>query len=476
MIVVIFTGCATVTVDEVGAEIVTLSETESVLSEESEHMSLEGYWEGALSIGGNPPLKLAFNVTQTDETYGATLSIPQQGVTNLPIESVKYDVQTNEIAFNMTALAAVFAGTVVSDKQDSIVGIFSQSGMEFPLTVVRMPEGQIRKAKMQEPVAPYPYISEDVTIIQTKEGFSLAGTVTRPKEPGRYPAVILITGSGAQDRDETIMEHKPFLVIADALTRAGIVVLRYDDRGFAASEGNVSEATTLDFADDAESVFDYLKEQSYVNPDKIGIIGHSEGGLVAMIVASRNPDVSFIISMAGSGVDGISVLEAQTTALLLAQGAPEAAIAQVVALNLAIYNTVINENIPLETRKEEISAMLASFGMDAQSIDAQKAVLFSTWYMTFLQLDPAPYVEQIDVPVLILNGTKDTQVTSQLNVPAIESALSKGGNTSYTTIVYEGFNHLFQQAQTGSVEEYGVIETTIEPIVLNDIISWILDL
>jgi len=211
-----------------------------------------------------------------------------------------------------------------------------------------------------------------------------------------------------------------------------------------------------------------------VDKTKVGILGHSEGGVIAPIVASNNQEVGFIILMAGTGVDGMEVLKDQTAAILRAQGAPEAYISQIVALNESIYRMIIEPSVDMEDQKQKVAAKLTSLGVGPEEVKAQIAALFSPWYRYFLMLDPADYLEKTRVPVLVLNGTKDIQVTSTLNVPAIEAALIRGGNTQSTTIVYEGLNHLFQPAQTGSVEEYASIEITIDPQVLNDIATWIL--
>lgn len=310
---------------------------------------------------------------------------------------------------------------------------------------------------------------------QKPEGFLLAGTITRPVGEGPFPSVVLISGSGAQNRDEELAGHRPFLVLADALTRSGIVVLRYDDRGFAESGGDASAATTLDFADDAESAVAYLKTLSYVDASSIGVIGHSEGAIIGPIVAQRNNDLDFLVLMAGPGVTGMEVLEDQTAAILRAQQAPEEVIAQAVSTNMAIYATVLDESLTLEERKASVLQTLVSLGLPSDAGKAQIGALFSPWYMTFLVLNPATYLQQLDIPVMILNGTKDTQVSALLHVPAIEAALLSGGNTRYTTKVYEGLNHLFQPAMTGSPEEYASIATTIDPQVLQDIASWIVN-
>ncbi len=463
LIIAIVTGCASMSEESSGSPTPTDG---PALAEENEAIDLSGYWEGTLAISPVSSLTMGFVITGTE----AMLQIPSQGLKDYSVTSIRQEGAL--LTIEMEAMQASFSGTYDGATQQ-IVGTFTQMGQALPL-VLSLSE-QKEQSRPQDPQKPYPYISEDVFFTQSKEGFQLAGTITRPEGDGPFPAVILISGSGPQNRDEALMGHRPFLVLSDELTRSGIVVLRYDDRGFGESGGDASEATSLDFATDAESALTYLKGMPYVDSDNLGIIGHSEGAIIAPIVAQRDKDVDFLILMAGSGVDGVAVLEDQTAAILRAQQVPEPAIAQAVATNLAIYATVLDKSRPLEERKASVLQMLMSFGLPSEAAKAQISALFSPWYMTFLNLDPATYLQDLDIPVMILNGTKDTQVSASLHVPAIEEALLSGGNTRYTTKVYEGLNHLFQPATTGSPEEYALIETTLDEQVLQDISSWILE-
>jgi uncharacterized protein len=476
IILYILTGCSTpieeTAVESSSSMAVPAGETFVEVAKASTS-NLAGTWEGLLKVQPGVELKLLFTIEKSAEGYTSTLTIPQQGVTGLPVTSTTLDAN-DKVEFLISTIGVRFTGTFnFNEPGTRIEGTFEQSGFKFPL--VLSPSRQTTSTgRPQDPIPPYPYISEEVEFIQQPEGFSLAGTITRPIVAGKHPAVVLVTGSGLQDRDEAIMGHRPFLVLADALTKAGIVVLRYDDRGFAKSKGDATEATTVDFAMDAASAVSYLARQTYVDSAKVGIIGHSEGGVIAPIVASKTLEVGFIVLMAGTGVNGIEVLKDQTAALLRAQGTPDGYIEQIVALNDSIYQIIIDPNRDLEDRKHTVADKLASLGMGTDEINSQLAALFSPWYRYFLTLDPAGYLEKTSVPVLVLNGTKDTQVTSALNVPAIEEALKRGGNTQSTTIVYDGLNHLFQPAQTGAIAEYASIDITIDPRVLNDIATWIL--
>lgn len=432
-------------------------------------IDVTGYWEGTLAISPTNSLSIGFIITPSEEGFlEATLQIPTQGLRDFKVSSIKIDKTL--LTIEIEQLQASFTGTY-DDETQQIEGTFLQMGQSLPLNL-KLATLQ-EKTRPQDPIKPYPYISQDITFTQSPMGFLLAGTITKPQGNGPFPAVVLISGSGSQNRDEELMGHRPFLVLADALTRNGIVVLRYDDRGFAESKGDASSATSIDFADDAESAIEYLKTLSYVDTNNIGIIGHSEGAIIGPIVAHRNKDVRFLVLMAGSGVDGIAVLEDQTAAILRAQQVPETAIAQAVEANLRIYTIVLDESKTLDERKQAVLEILLSLGLSTEQATSQITALFSPWYMKFLTLNPATYLQDIDIPVMILNGTKDTQVSSSLHVPAIESALLSGGNSRYTTNVYEGLNHLFQPATTGAPDEYGNIEITIDPIVLQDISSWI---
>ncbi len=466
LMIALNTGCTSMSED------LPVSSTQSIvptMETEVESTDLTGYWQGTLEVSPSATLVMGFTITSSEEgAYDALLQIPSQGVKDMSVSSIR--VEGTSLTIAMEALQASFSGTYERETA-RIVGTFVQMGQSLPL-VLSLGEQQ-ELTRPQDPKRPYPYLSEDMFFTQTTEGFQLAGTITRPEGEGPFPAVVLVSGSGPQNRDEALMGHRPFLVLADALTRSGIVVLRYDDRGFAQSGGDASSATTLDFADDAESAVQHLLSLPYVDAGNVGIIGHSEGAIIAPIVAQRNKEVDFLVLMAGSGVDGVAVLEDQSAAILRAQQAPEAIIEQTVRANRDIYATLLDESRTLQERKLAVLQALLSLGLPKESANAQISALFSPWYMTFLVLDPAFYLKDVDIPVMILNGTKDTQVSSSLNVPAIEAALLAGGNTRYTTKVYEGLNHLFQPAMTGSPEEYASIETTIEPQVLEDIASWI---
>jgi len=337
----------------------------------------------------------------------------------------------------------------------------------------------------QEPTKLYGYHSEDVTFQNTKANITLAGTLTLPSKEGNYPVVILISGQGPQNRDEEVYGHKPFLIIADYLTRNGIAVLRYDDRGFSQSSGDFASATSLDFATDVESAISYLKTRKEINKDNIGLIGHSEGGLIAPIVASKSKEIGFIILLGGVGLPGDKLMMIHEELIERAFGVPETEIQKSKIFTAAIskllsktkdpqaFKADLNqyvkgnfENIPTYIKPPEMTK--------EEYIVAQIERFSSPWWQFILRYDPAPTLQKVTCPVLALNGEKDLQVPPQENLTAIGNALKKGGNTNVTIKELPNLNHFFQECTTGSPAEYAAIEQTFSPTALTEISNWIL--
>jgi hypothetical protein len=325
----------------------------------------------------------------------------------------------------------------------------------------------------QNPVKPYPYREEEVTYANKAGGNTLAATLTVPPGKGPFPAVLLIVGSGPHDRDESLMGHKPFLVLADYLTRKGIVVLRADKRGVGKSTGDNETATTADYATDAEAGVAYLKTRSEVDPHKIGLVGHSEGGVIAPMAAVADPDVAFIVMMAGSGVEGDQILVEQGRLIAEAGGmskekAEENAVKQREVLAL------------VETEKDsaildkELREKLAADGLPEAQIGATIKIATAPWFRYFLTYDPAVTLRKVTCPVLVINGSLDLQVPPAQNLPAIRKALQDGGNKHFEVDELPGLNHLFQTAKTGAPSEYGEIEETMSPVALDKMGGWIL--
>lgn len=432
---------------------------------------IDGTWLGTLDAGGLK-LRLAFHITNTADGLTATWDSLDQNVKGLPVTSVTREGAS--LRMEMKASGATFAGKINKDL-NVIDGTFTQAGTPLPLVLKRVKdEAELRAPapqpkRPQNPVKPYPYREEELTYENGQAGIKLAATLTIPQGKGPFPAVVLITGSGPQDRDETVMGHKPFLVLADYLTRKGIAVLRADDRGIAKSGGNFATATAADFATDTEAGIAFLKTRSEVNPLKIGLIGHSEGGIIAPMVAARNHDVAFVVMMAGSGVRGDQILVAQVAAGNEAVGMSHAAAEKAGAAEREILTVLESEKDPAKLRPA-----LARW-IPPDQLDGQIAKLNSPWFRYFLEYDPAPALRKVTCPVLAINGEKDTQVPPKQNLPAIRKALEEGGNRHFEVTELPGLNHLFQTAKTGAVLEYQQIEETVSPAVLEKIANWILN-
>lgn len=318
----------------------------------------------------------------------------------------------------------------------------------------------------QTPQPPFPYRSEDITIFSRAPGVKLACTLTVPDGGKAYPAMALVTGSGPQDRDETVFGHKTFLVIADYLARRGIGVLRCDDRGTGKSSGRFLGATTADFSLDAEAAYQYLSRRTDVTA--VGIGGHSEGAVIAAMVASRRSDVSFVVMLAGTGVRGDEVSYAQGAAIRRARGASNAEIESYQSMARALVAMARRGSTEAEMLKVAREKYVST--PDAERI---ARLLADPWHRSFVGYDPAPMLSRIKCPVLVLNGDRDLQVLADQNVPAIEAALSKGGNQDVTVRRFPNLNHLFQTSTTGVPDEYPQIEETIAPVVLETMAEWL---
>lgn len=340
----------------------------------------------------------------------------------------------------------------------------------MPFVLTRLKDAaQLERPRPQNPTPPYPYKSEDVEYRNPIGNFQLAATLTTPKSSAAAPAVVLITGSGPQDRDESILGHKPFLVLSDYLTRRGVAVLRVDDRGIAKSGGTFATSTTADFATDVEAGVAYLKTRAEVNPNKIGLVGHSEGAIIAPMVAARNADVAFIVMMAGSGVGGEDILISQTQLISEASGTPHEAAEKNAADERAVLD-IVRQEADIDALKKKLAGLIPEAQMDA----AIKP-LTSPWFRYFLSYDPAVALEKVKCPVLAIGGSKDLQVPPKQNLPAIRKALEAGGNKNIEVEELPGLNHLFQTAKTGAPSEYAEIEETIAPVALEKITRWILN-
>lgn len=453
-------------------------------------------WKGVIEIG---PSSIEFVVKFAPAAAGqggtagftGTMDIPVQGLTDGALQDVVYT--QDRMAFTLVppgapeAMWAKFSASIDPEGKTA-QGELNQSGGTFPITLERLNKEQARDLKPkrpQMPVPPFPYTVREVEYDNDAGGVHLAGTLTIPEGDGPHPAAILITGSGPQDRDESIMGHKPFLVIADHLTRHGIAVLRVDDRGVGGSTGSISDSTTEDFAGDVMAGIEFLRQQRGIDASKIGLIGHSEGALVAPIVAaqtSRGTDeVAFVVLLAGPGLPGAQLLSIQLEAILRASGVSEESIAKQIASQGILTQSVLSDEEGGDDRAVDAIRELVreQMGLDDASevpeaiVDAQLAQMNSPWFRYFLALDPRPYLKRVKCPVLALNGALDLQVPAERNLNEISRALAAGGNDDVTTSLLPGLNHLFQEAATGLPAEYAQIPQTFAPGALKKMTDWI---
>ncbi len=441
--------------------------------------SLAGNWMGTLESGPGATLRIALHLTRSpDGILTGTLDSVDQGAMGLPLGAVT--LNGSAVSIELKAPAALLTGTLSSDGSE-IAGEWRQGGGSLPLTMRRADTVPVLD-RPQEPKGPLPYRAEDVQFPSKQAGVQLAGTLTLPQSGGPFPAVLLITGSGAQNRDEELLGHKPFLVIADHLTRAGIAVLRVDDRGTAKSTGVFAGSTTADFVEDAAGSLAYLESRKEIDPKQIGLLGHSEGAVIAPMLAVRDTGVAFVVMMAGTGVSGRDVLKAQAAAVMRAAGASDAAIAANQALQEELFGLAGNDMSPLvrDARVREIEAELLAKLPDDQraamepTIKAQVATGSSAWMRYFVNLNPALTLQKLRTPVLVLNGALDQQVLASQNLPAIAQALEQAGNPDYEIVKFPHLNHLFQTAVTGGPGEYAQIPETVAPLALDVMTTWIL--
>ena len=432
---------------------------------------ITGKWMGILKIQGME-LDLYFNISKKENNYTATLDVPKQGANGIPVTAIELVDSTLNISIG--ALGMTYMGII---KNNSIIkGEFKQRGTLLPLDLKRVTAEATILVQPQTPKAPFPYQEEKITFRNTKDQITLAGTLTLPQNIQDFPTVILISGSGPQNRNSEIFGHQPFWVIADYLTRQGIGVLRFDDRGTEESQGDFSTATSLDFAEDVRAAVTYLKNRKDISADKIGLIGHSEGGAIAPLVASQSNDVGFIVLLAGPGMRGKELLLLQKATIEKASEIPAPITERGQVVFGGAYDMILNSDPKDPTVRD---SMIAYFRTSYNNLMPEDQLhnlanqLSSPWMMNFIKHDPTLALQKVQVPVLALNGEKDLQVPAKENLEAIEAALKKGGNTRFSTKQFPKLNHLFQTCETGLVSEYGLLEETFSEEVLKEITEWI---
>lgn len=445
---------------------------------EFQESDLTGSWLGKLKVQGFE-LRLIFHLSlDENKKLKASLDSPDQGAQGIGLGDVSFI--DGKIKINAPALMAFYEGNMV--QPDSMNGTWNQAGQSFDLPIKKQ-EKEIVVKRPQEPKPPFSYQVEEVNFKNEKAGHQLAGTLTIPKGDGKFPAVILISGSGAQNRDEELFGHKPFWVIADYLTRNGIAVLRYDDQGVGKSGGSQLNTTSFDYSFDAEAAFIFLKSDPRINHKAIGFAGHSEGGLIAPIVISRNNDVGFFISLAGPSLRGKELLELQSRALQLASGKNETDIKKDQEWTSEMFRIIMNEKNNEKAQKqivENYGIFLKSEGKTDEEIEKEIQMLNRSfpmvaynWMRYFLTTDPASFLSKLYCPALVLNGDKDLQVISNENLKTYEMIFKKSGFKDYQLIELKNHNHLFQHCTTGLPAEYGQIEETFSLEALETIANWI---
>ncbi len=438
----------------------------------------EGNWLAVISRR-KVRMRVGLHIEGSEKGLKGYMVSPDQTVEQFPLDKILW---TGDSLILSCKKAGLQIRSLMQAGCDSLKGLWVQT-VTLEVAFARV-ESLPDLSRPQEPLPPFPYRTEEVSIPNKKGGFELSGTLSYPEGDGPFPAVVLISGSGPQNRDEELLGHKPFLLIADFLTRQGMAVLRYDDRGTGKSGGTFHTANTYDLATDAEAAFAFLLKHPAVSADHIGLIGHSEGGMIAPLVASRNSKVAFIILLAAPGTSGQQILLDQAELIGRADSVPLEELNDNLRIARMTYDIIarekkkeeagrkIRELIKKET--ENMSAEeIAEAGLTEQAINAMVYELTSDWFSTFVRFNPEVYLKKVRCPVLALNGEKDLQVPAALNLEGINRALKSGKCPSFEVVALPDLNHLFQHCATGSPSEYVKIRETMSPEVLQIMIRWI---
>jgi len=423
---------------------------------------IDGDWLGSLDTGMGK-LRLVLHLTNTEDGLMATMDSLDQGANGMPVNSVARTGAS--LKFEMKSIGGNYDGTISADLS-TFSGTWMQMGKSFPLAFKRVKNAsELELRRPQNPVKPYPYREEEVSYSNPAAKIQLAATLTIPPGKGPFPAVLLMAGSGPHDRDETLMGHKPFFVLADYLTRKGIVVLRADKRGIGKSGGNYTQAVMADFGSDGDAGVAYLKNRAEGDPHNIGLVGHSEGGIEAPMVAAHNPDVAFVVMMAGPGVPGDEILAEQTVLIGRAAGKSQEEVEKDAAIQREML-AAVKKDTDYAALEKDLRAVMAGKVPEAQ-MGMQIKMVSSPWFRDFLLYDPATTLSKLTCPVLDINGEKDLQVPPDQNLPPIRKALAAADELP-------GLNHLFQDAKTGAIGEYAEIEETMSSVAMQKVASWIL--
>ncbi|MEH6536215.1 MAG: alpha/beta fold hydrolase [Psychroserpens sp.] len=440
---------------------------------------LSGVWHGIAKTPDNKEITFVFLLEKNGEVYTSTMAIPTFNVDGIKPKSTSFEEGT--LLIDAPDLGMKYEG-IWNKTTHLFEGNYNEGSVKLVLNLKKGNPIIAKIIRPQEPIEPYPYYEEDVTFDNAEAGVSLSGTFTRPSKKGKYPVVVLISGSGRTDRNGSSATHRPFLVLSDYLTRNNIAVLRYDDRGFGESTGDFSKATTADFAQDVLSAVHYLKSRNDIDTKKIGLIGHSEGGIIAPLTANQTDDVAFAVLLAATGIPGNEVALMQTKTIRSFPVPDEAAFEQNVRKSHDIL--LSNKSIPEIGRElfahntAFLTPILKSLGAPdaniSKFIENETKTSLKPWTRYFLSYNPSVEIEKLQIPVLSLNGSKDQQVNAAINQNAIRAALIKGNNMNYKVLELENLNHMFQECKTGDINEYKDIEQTISPMVLEIISNWVL--
>ncbi|MCX7799566.1 MAG: CocE/NonD family hydrolase [Fimbriimonadales bacterium] len=429
-------------------------------------------WHGLLSLPGS---KLTLVVRSDGKA--ATLDVPEQGAKGIPL--TRFEVRKGVLRFEARSIGASFEGQL-NESGTRAAGKFRQGGLELPLTMQKGEPNLQPPRRPQTPRPPFPYDAEEVAFDNPEaSGVRLAGTLVKPKGEGPFPCVVMVTGSGPQDRDQTILDHKPFAVWADALAKAGVASLRCDDRGVGKSTGLFSTATSDDFASDARAAVAFLKTRKDIDAGRIGLMGHSEGGLIAPMAAADHPDVAFVVLLAPPAVPGRDIVVVQSRLIAEAEGAKPEDAAKAAELTDKLVGAILSEEErdkaaerALAVYREAVAAMPESERASAEaSMTRHVAQLNSPWMRRFLVLDPRPYLARLKVPVLAVWGEYDLQVPPSQSLPEARRALA--ANPRAELKVLSMLNHLFQLSASGRLSEYGRLEETIHEIALREVVGWV---
>ncbi|MBW1297229.1 alpha/beta hydrolase family protein [Aquimarina litoralis] len=427
-----------------------------------------GDWKGTVDIRGNK-LDIGFHIKKSDTTYSTTLDILAQGLSGA--EANKTTFKDSSLYISFSNLKLEYEGKL--SEAGEIIGNFKQGGFPIPLNLKR---GAVSLNRPQEPKAPFSYYSEEITFGNISDDIQLKGTLTLPKKEGNFPLVVIVSGSGPQNRDGEMFGHKPYYVIADHLTKNGIAVFRFDERGVGESEGDFAKLTIEVSSSDVIAAIDYLKTRKEINTSKIGLIGHSIGGIVAPKVAAEISTVGFLVLLAAPGVPGDQLMLSQKAAFEKDMGLNEIQIQQGLQIVKEAYDIIKTANLNNLALKDSIHSYYknkygALFPENQRKALVQQITSYEV--ASFIKSKPSEYLEKIKIPVLALNGDKDLQVLSKENLSGIKTSLDKAGNTNVELMELKNLNHLFQESDRGSIGEYAEIEQTFSPVALDILTKWI---